>query len=70
MARTPNRERCMNMTKTPKKPAKVTKAEIRESERQQGLAELKAMEQRIGGSLNGIALAFAASRSKKNAGNK
>lgn len=47
-------------TKTTKKAA--TKAEIRE--RKQGLAELKAMEQRIGGSLNSIAAAFAASRKK------
>ncbi|WP_156461947.1 hypothetical protein [Rhizobium sp. Leaf311] len=55
------------MTKPTTKPSTkpATKAEIRERERQQGIAELKAMEQRIGGSLNGIAAAFAASRQRR-----
>ncbi|MCZ7890414.1 hypothetical protein O9X99_01870 [Agrobacterium salinitolerans] len=53
------------MKKPSTKPSKPTKAAVRESERQQGIAELKAIEKRVGASLNSIALAFAASRPKK-----
>ncbi|WP_165411187.1 hypothetical protein [Rhizobium leguminosarum] len=49
-----------------KKPTKLDPKAVKEKDARQTAM----MERRIGASLNSIALAFAASRSKKNAGNK